>query len=112
MKHLQYARQEETKKTPVVDGHWAYPLLGEEHGCTNECATGISYYTLPDYTPPAEHPFQEGFFVVRGTGMALVDGTEITLDPELSFLVPAHAQHSLKCCGEEPLVLFWFHAQG
>ena len=106
-----FCTKEESRRQDSGGGHWAYPMLGPEHGCVNDCATGISYYANTDYIPPARHEFQEGFLVMSGRGMARVGGEEFSLSPELSFLVPAGMDHTLKSDSpQEPLVLFWFHA--
>lgn len=106
-----YCVKEEARRQDSGGGHWSYPMLGPEHGCVNGCASGISYYANTDYIPPARHEFQEGFLVLSGSGAARVGFEEFPLVPELSFLVPAGMEHSLKSSSPDtPLVLFWFHA--
>ncbi|MBQ6334684.1 MAG: cupin domain-containing protein [Erysipelotrichaceae bacterium] len=107
-----YVSISESKKEDSGNGHYSYPLLNESNGCTRDCATGISYYTALEYTPPAVHEFHEGFMVLSGKGYAKVDKEEFPLDDQISFFVPAGKEHALKSQSEdEPLVLFWFHAQ-
>ncbi len=106
-----YAKKDEALRQDSGNGHWSYPLLNETNGCVNDCMTGISVYASTTYTPPAVHPFQEGFLVIRGTGWAKVGEEEFPLVPELSFLVPAGCAHALKSDSEQvQLELFWFHA--
>ena len=106
-----YARKEEHRKIDSGHGHWSYPLLDEKNGCVSDCMSGISVYSQTQFTPPAEHSFQEGFLVLSGTGEAQVANEVFFLEPEMSFLVPAHHPHSLRSNHETtPLVLFWFHA--
>lgn len=109
---MQYwCKKDESRRQDSGGGHWAYPLLGPEHGCVNGCASGISYYANTAYIPPARHEFQEGFLVLSGHGAARVGEEEFPLEPELSFVVPAGMAHTLKSDSpDEPLVLFWFHA--
>lgn len=106
-----YCALKDSHRVDSDSGHWSFPLLGVEHGCVNQCASGISYYAGTQFTPDAVHGFQEGFLVLSGTGEARVDGEVFALEPMVSFLVPAWAGHTLRSVSpEEPLVLFWFHA--
>ncbi len=107
-----WMKKSEAKRSDSGHGHWAYPMLTEENGCTSECATGISYYAQTEYTPAAAHPFQEGFLVLSGRGWAKVGEEEFPLEKDVSFVVPAEMTHQLKSDDPEtPLELFWFHAQ-
>lgn len=108
---LYYTKKNEQRKVDSGHGHWSYPLLDEANGCVNGCMSGISVYSQTAFTPPAVHSFQEGFFVLSGTGEAQVAGAVFPLEPEMSFLVPANHVHALRSNDETvPLVLFWFHA--
>ncbi len=107
-----YMHKKDAKEVLSGHGHGSFPLLTAEHGCTGGCCTGISYYTALEYTPPAVHEDQEGFYVINGRGTARIAETEFSVEPDMSFIAPAGAVHQFKCdCGEAPLVLFWFHAQ-
>ncbi|MBR4421750.1 MAG: cupin domain-containing protein [Erysipelotrichaceae bacterium] len=107
-----YVSLSESKKEDSGNGHYSYPLLNESNGCGKDCATGISYYTACEFTPPAVHTFHEGFMVLSGKGYARVGEEEFPIDDQVSFFVPAGKEHSLRSESEEtPLVLFWFHAQ-
>lgn len=88
-----------------------YLLLGEEQGCVNGCCLGVSVYTDAEYGQVAAHEDQEGFFVLSGYGNALINGEEISLEPGMSFIVPAGVEHVMKSAeaGNECRVL-WFHA--
>ncbi len=93
-------------------GHGSFPLLGEEEGCTNECAAGISYYSSPEYTPPAVHDFQEGFIVLSGTGYVTIGFEEFFAEENTAFIAAAGTEHRMRCIREsEPLTVFWFHAK-
>lgn len=86
-------------------------LLGPENGCTGVCRTGISVYYRPEYLPAQAHPYQEGFFVLEGTGSALVGEQEFPLRPGLSFLAPAGTPHAVRCADPaSPVRVLWFHA--
>lgn len=107
-----YVSIEESRKVDSGNGHFSYPLLNETNGCDEVTATGISYYTSTEYTPPAVHTFHEGFMVLSGRGYAKVGEEEFILDDKVSFIVPAGEEHSLKSVSEmEPLKLFWFHSK-
>jgi mannose-6-phosphate isomerase-like protein (cupin superfamily) len=107
-----YVSLKEAKKEESGNGHYSYPLLNEFNGCPKDVASGVSYYTSNEFTPPAVHEFHEGFMVLSGKGYARVDDEEFALDDQISFFVPAGKKHSLRCEGsDKPLVLFWFHAK-
>ena len=93
------------------EGHTSYFLLDEKNGCTAGCKTGVSAYELAEYNKPGVHDDQEGFYVIEGSGWAKVGDQEFRVEPEGSFIVPAHQEHSLKKDLESvPLKVFWFHA--
>ena len=91
------------------EGCDSYSLLGPENGCTGLCRTGITIYYETEYLPARTHPFQEGFYVIEGTGFARVGQREFPLHPGVSFLAPADTPHTVRCVGK-PIRLFWFHA--
>lgn len=93
------------------EGHVSYFLLDDGNGCVAGCKTGISVYELSEYNAPGLHDDQEGFCVMEGSGWAKVGDKEFPIEPEGSFIVPAHQEHSLKKNPESvPLKVFWFHA--
>ena len=93
------------------EGHASYFLLDEKNGCVAGCKTGVSVYSLAEYNNPGVHDDQEGFFVVEGSGWAKVGDKEFPIEPDSSFIVPAHYEHSLKKDTDSgPLKVFWFHA--
>ena len=87
------------------------PLLSEENGCRSGCRTGLLLYTQEEYRQGGVHEDQEGFFVLEGTGKALVGENEFPLSPGTCFIVPPGFYHSIKkdvaCKGVK---LFFFHA--
>lgn len=108
-----YITKEEVIRVDSGNGHWSYPMLNSENGCTNNCCTGISYYASTDYTPVAVHQdFQEGFVVLSGKGKVKINQEEFDVVSEMSFIVPVNTAHQMKSDNSmEPLVLFWFHAE-
>lgn len=87
-----------------------YTLLDERHGCVNGCRMGISVYCFDEYGPATAHEDQEGFFVLEGRGMALIDGEELALEPGMAFMIPAGTPHVMKRdSGYEYCKVLWFH---
>ncbi|MCM1112393.1 MAG: cupin domain-containing protein [Muribaculum sp.] len=87
-----------------------YTLLDERHGCVNGCRLGISVYIYDEYGRASAHEDQEGFFVLEGRGMALIDGEELALEPGMAFMIPAGTPHAMKKdkdCGF--CKVLWFH---
>lgn len=92
-------------------GHTSCVVLNAENGCTGECMAGISQYALPDYPEDQIHTFQEGFYVIEGSGFARIGGEEIAIAAGTSFFVPAGMTHSIRRGdGAEYVRVFWFHS--
>lgn len=88
-------------------------LLTEKDGCVNGCKCGISVYTNTEYAPDGGpmHDDQEGFYVLEGTGSALIDGVEYEMKPNICFIVPAGMKHTMKKSDDcEYCKVFWYHA--
>lgn len=86
-------------------------LVNEKNGCVAGCKTGISCHIKKDYPKSQTHEDQEGFFVLEGTGWAKVGEQEFKLEPEMSFIVPAGVEHTIKSDEDsESVRVFWFHA--
>lgn len=104
-----YSVFDETKlKTSL--GHASCVLLGAEQGCPDSCAAGISVYCAREFAPAQQHPFHEGFFVAEGDGAALVGEETFEIHAGTSFFVPKQVRHTLRCTGETPVKVFWFHS--
>ncbi len=90
-----------------------YTLLDERHGCVNGSRCGVSFYTREEYREKGVgvHEDQEGFFVLEGTGKALIGDEEIDLKPGVCFMVPAKTPHIMKKSKDcDVCKVFWFHA--
>ena len=88
-----------------------YNLIDERHGCKNGAKCGISFYTRTEFHEGAEHDDQEGFYVLEGKGYARIDGEVLTMEPGVSFVIPAHTNHSMRRDPDyEYCKVFWFHA--
>ncbi len=91
-------------------GRTGYTLLDERNGCVNGCRMGISVYSFDEYGTATAHEDQEGFFVLEGRGMALIDGEELPLEPGMAFMVPAGMPHAMKRDSQcEYCKVLWFH---
>lgn len=87
-----------------------YTLLDERHGCVNGCRLGISVYVFDEYGAANAHEDQEGFFVLEGRGMALIDGEELILEPGMAFMIPAGTPHAMKKDKDyDYCKVLWFH---
>lgn len=107
-----YIKKSDVKEMVSGHGHGSWPMLGSEHGCTNGCCAGISYYSSCEYTPAAVHEDQEGFFVLSGQGFARIGDEEFEIKPDMAFIAPAGTEHQMRSkAADEPVVVFWFHAQ-
>jgi D-lyxose ketol-isomerase len=98
--------------TPVkYEDYFFKEMLGEKNGCLAGCRTGVLIYTQEEYRQGGVHDDQEGFFVLSGSGSAMVGGEEFSLEPGVCFIVPPGTYHSIKkdtSCS--CIKLFFFHA--
>jgi quercetin dioxygenase-like cupin family protein len=86
-------------------------LLEEKNGCLAGCRAGVLMYTQTEYRQGGVHDDQEGFFVLSGSGSAMVGGKEFFLEPGSCFIAPPGVYHSIKrdlSCSY--IKLFFFHA--
>ena len=102
----------QSEVSPVKYEEYDYiPLLSEENGCQAGCRTGLLLYTQEEYRQGGVHKDQEGFFVLEGTGKAMVGENEFPLSPGACFIVPPGLYHSIRkdlTC--DHIKLFFFHA--
>jgi len=98
--------------SPVKFEEYEYiPLLNEENGCQAGCRTGLLMYTQLEYKQGGVHEDQEGFYVLEGTGKAIVGENEFLLSPGVCFIVPPGLYHAIKRDAECDFIkLFFFHA--
>jgi len=98
--------------TPVKYKDYSFKeMLGEKNGCLAGCRTGVLIYTQEEYRQSGVHEDQEGFFVLSGSGSAMVGDKEFSLKPGVCFIVPPGTYHSIKkdtSCS--CIKLFFFHA--
>jgi len=98
--------------TPIKYEDYSFKeLLGEKNGCLAGCRTGVLIYTQEEYKQSGVHDDQEGFFVLSGSGSAMVGDKEFSLEPGVCFIVPPGTCHSIKkdrSCS--CIKLFFFHA--
>jgi mannose-6-phosphate isomerase-like protein (cupin superfamily) len=53
---------------------------------------------------------EEVMFVYKGTGVLIVEGESIPLEPETMVFMPPGLEHQFKNTGSEPLSFVWFYA--
>ena len=93
------------------NGHLSYDMLNETNGCVAGCCAGISIYPETEYPDGDLHDNQEGFFILEGFGWAKVGEQEFSIEPEVSFIVPAGIRHCIrKGPSSKPVKAFWFHS--
>lgn len=86
-------------------------MLGEQNGCLAGCKAGVLMYTQEEYRQGGVHDDQEVFFVLSGSGSAIVGDEEFPLEPGVCFIALPGAYHSVKrdmSCNY--IKLFFFHA--
>ena len=55
------------------------------------------------------HPTMEEFFYfIEGTGLYLINGKSVSINPGQHVKIPANTYHSLECRGEEILKFIYF----
>lgn len=106
---MQYYSIFTNEKLKPSAGHSSYIMLGAEQGCVGDCAAGISVYFSHEFSPAQSHPYQEGFYVISGVGLAKVGDNIFEISEAMSFLVPRGTEHSICSSGAEPVKVFWFH---
>ena len=91
-------------------GRKSITLLDEKNGCVAGCRSGITIYDETEYGKGGIHEDQEGFFVLEGRGLALIDGEELEMEPGMAFMIPAGVEHTMKRApGSEYCKVLWFH---
>lgn len=72
---------------------------------------GIMLCDDVEYGDLGDHDDQEGFYIIAGTGFALIDGKEYRVAKDTVILLQAHMLHTFKRDSDSvPLKIFWFHA--
>jgi mannose-6-phosphate isomerase-like protein (cupin superfamily) len=92
------------------DGHHIHFLLSDYHGTTNGFNSIYGSYTSKEFVITGTHEDQEMFFVIKGTGWALIGNSEIPVYPGACWLVPPHTVHGIKCAANsESVEVFIVH---
>lgn len=93
-----------------ADNHKGGTLIDKTSGAENGFCMGISYYNTNEYGTPGVHEDQEGFYVVSGSGFALINDQEFEIQEGMSFVVPKGVKHSLKKSPNvDVLKVLWAH---
>jgi mannose-6-phosphate isomerase-like protein (cupin superfamily) len=76
--------------------HLVYPLLNQAHGLTGGATAMAADYTDTEFVITGTHDDQEIFYVIDGSGEALVGEEVIPIQPGSCFLVPPHTVHGIR----------------
>ncbi len=110
VKTIARIHESEAQGTQFPDYHFL-PLLGPENGTLNGSTCGILEYTQTEYNQGGIHEDQEVFYVLAGSGEALVGEEMFALKPGDCFHVPPGHYHAIKRDTNCPNIrLFFFHA--
>lgn len=78
------------------DNHFGCTLIDEQNGAKKEFGMGISCYFWNEYGKPGVHNFQEGFYVLEGSGTAKIGNEEFKIIPGSAFIAADGVPHSFK----------------
>jgi len=95
----------------AYDNYLVKEMLGEQNGCLAGCRTGLLSYTQEEYKQGGVHDDQEVFFVLSGSGSAMIGDEEFSIEPGVCFIASPGTYHSIKkdlSCNY--IKLFFFHA--
>jgi mannose-6-phosphate isomerase-like protein (cupin superfamily) len=102
---IRFADQHE--HTASVERTFRY-LVNEEAGCLD--VTQFIGIVQPSKAPFHSHPYEELGYIVRGEGLAHVDGRSMPLRPGSCFHLPPEKVHCIENVGPEPMhILGVFH---
>lgn len=81
----------------VPDVHLSQLAAGEQ--------TSVQFFDIRPgaRVPEHSHPHEQAGFVVRGSGVFVVDGEEIPVEAGDSYVVPGDEPHAVENRGDEPL---------
>lgn len=88
-----------------------YPIFVDGTAPCKGCNASVNRYDTETYPVPGIHEDNEGFYVVRGSGMAKVGEEERSISEGTFFYAPAGVPHAIKKDGGCPVlevVLFHF----
>lgn len=83
-------------KPMLRPGHEVFSLLGRSHGTTGGFNSLVGVYQSLDFVITGTHTDQEMFFVIEGTGTALVGTMEIPIRPGSCWVVRPGQVHGIK----------------
>jgi len=93
--------------TASVERTFRY-LINEDAGCLD--VTQFMGIVQPSKAPFHSHPYEELGYIVKGEGVAHVEGRSTPLRPGSCFHLPAEKVHCIENVGPEPLrILGVFH---
>lgn len=103
-----YVRKEDVKPTIREGGRQSRLMIAPKF--TDAKGFAVGYQIMPPGTVSTEHQHeveQEAFFVVKGTGYAIVGDQKFDIGPETAWVAPATVPHSLYNTGDDDLMFIW-----
>ena len=110
---MKYFSKADKKAPKVVPGATNYPIFSNDTAPCPDCNASVNVYHCEEYPPPGIHSDNEGFYVIRGSGMAQVGEEEAAISAGSFFYAPAGVPHTIKKDIEAPeleVILFHFPA--
>lgn len=107
---MKYFTNADLTRPDIANGAAGYPIFPYGTAPCSGCCAGLNYYFSADYPAPGLHDDNEGFYVISGTGSAIVGDEETDIRPGTFFYAPAGVKHAIRKAPEsEPLQIVLFH---
>ncbi len=106
----QYAVLVDEDKYQVNHGAKFYTMFDAKNTPIELSSASLGVYPITSYPTPGIHDDHEGFYVVEGSGKAIVGEEEFDLAPGIAFYAPAGLPHAIKKDEHSvDLKIFLFH---
>jgi quercetin dioxygenase-like cupin family protein len=69
-----------------------------------------SEFEVGGYADPHTHPFEQGYYILKGRGLVTIGKDEYKVKPGNSVFFPPNMMHSIKNTGKTPLWLIAINA--
>lgn len=106
----EYFTKLKEKQVKEFNGANCYPVVKEGEISLKGVTAGVNHVFTTEYPPVGIHDNNEGFYVMSGSGKALVGEHEVEIDKGSCFFAPAGVPHALKKNPEsDNMEVFLFH---
>ncbi|MBW1780694.1 MAG: cupin domain-containing protein [Deltaproteobacteria bacterium] len=96
MKHIHYLdEQPETVDVDGAKGVVIRHVISEKDGAPN-FNMRILTFEPGGQSPDHSHPWEHEFFILRGSGIGMVDGKETSIGPGDAIFVPGGVKHCMR----------------